>query len=477
MTERLSPVGAGGGGVIEARPDERGGAAMTAASADASLNIADDAGDGDTLHGRRDRLYRRIAWRIVPLAVAGYIIAYIDRVNVGFAKLQFMQDLSFSDAVYGLGAGLFFAGYFLFEVPSNLVLDKVGARKTLTRIMVLWGLLSAAMAFVSTPLHFYLMRFALGAAEAGFFPGIILYLSYWFPAARRGRITSLFTMGASIAGIIGNPLSGWLMSLDGLHGLRGWQILFIYEGLPAVMLGIVYFFFIVDQPSQAKWLSPAQRQLLLEDLAADAAGRRAQVERSTHRIKDVFTDAKVYVLALAYLSILAGTQAVALWAPTMLRQLGVGIAQIGWLGAVPFVVSALSMFLLGKSSDRHGERRWHFTVVIWAAGASLALLALAGHSVALTLTLLSVIAAGCWSALAVFWTIPPAVLSGPAKSGGIALISSAGALGGLLSPLIIGWSTALTGTLYGGFTTIGAMLGLSGLIILLFTRKNAAVAF
>lgn len=388
--------------------------------------------------------------------------------NVGFAKLQFLQDLSFSDAVYGLGAGLFFAGYLLFEVPSNFLLERIGARATMTRIMILWGSISVGMAFISSPTEYYVMRFLLGAAEAGFFPGIILYLSYWFPAHRRGRITTTFTMGASIAGIVGSPLSGWLMSLDGLHGLRGWQILFIYEGLPAIVLGLLYLVLIDDRPDHAKWLTEPQKRFVIDAVAAER-GTAAVPRRS--RLSDMFRDRNIYILSLAYMATLAGTQAVALWAPTMLHKLGVGMGQIGLLASAPFVVSAVAMYVLGRSSDHFMERRWHFAVPVAAAGISLASLSLGESSVAITIVLLAVAAAGAWAAIGVFWTIPPTQLSTASMVGGIAFISSSGSIGGFLSPVIVGWSSSMTGSMYGGLAVLGAMLLASGAVVLIWTKR------
>ncbi|TDV07120.1 MFS transporter [Paraburkholderia caballeronis] len=417
-------------------------------------------------------LYRRIAWRIVPVAVLGYVIAQVDRTNVAFAKLQFLTDLSFSETIYGLGAGLFFAGYFLFEVPSNLLLARIGARLTFTRIMVLWGALSVGMAFVSTPMQFYVMRFLLGAAEAGFFPGIILYFSFWLPSAMRGRATSLFAMGASIAGIVGSPVSGWLMSLDGLHALRGWQLIFIYEGVPAILLGVFCYFYIDDRPDDARWLSAADKRLLRDTLAAEMQPEM-QPEATTRRhgsLADAFRDPKVYLLALAYLSILAGTQAVSLWTPTLLKQFGLHATSIGLLAAVPSLVAIVAIFAVGRSSDRRQERRWHFAAAMFAAGASLLLLRAVPSSLAATLALLAIVAGGAWAALAVFWTIPPAYLSPAAKAGGIAFISSAGAVGGFVSPVIVGWSSSVTGSLFAGLGLIGLMLGASALVLLVSVR-------
>lgn len=419
-------------------------------------------------------VYRKIALRIVPLAVLGYVIAYIDRVNVGFAKLQFQSDLGFSDAVYGLGAGLFFAGYFFFEVPSNLMLERFGARATFARIMVLWGGLSAAMALIATPMQFYVMRFLLGMAEAGFFPGIILYFSFWFPAKIRGRVTGLFAMGASIAGVVGSPLSGWLMSLDGLHGLRGWQILFIYEGLPAVFLGLIFLLFIANKPEDARWLNAAERKLIQDELEAER-NRQPETARAGSKF-DAFRDPKVYGLALSYLSILAATQAVALWTPSLLHRLNVPTATIGLLTAIPYVIAMTGTYLLGRSSDYFQERRWHFVAAMTAAGVSLAVVGLVPASVVSILAFMSVVATGSWAALAVFWTIPPAYLSEKAKAAGIAFISSAGALGGLVSPIIIGWSSSVGGSIYYGLAAIGLMLLISAVILLTCMRKTSVSA-
>lgn len=432
-------------------------------SAEAASAAASDAG--------RRALDRKIAWRIVPLAVLGYVIAQIDRSNVAFAKLQFMGDLSFGDAVYGLGAGLFFAGYFLFEVPSNLLLARIGARLTFTRIMVLWGALSVGMAFIHTPTQFYAMRFLLGAAEAGFFPGIILYFSFWLPSEIRGRATSFFAMGASIAGVVGSPLSAWLMSLNGLHALRGWQLIFMYEGIPAILLGVFCYFYVTDKPDQARWLSEAEKRMLKERLASEAKPAAAKAHGT---LAQAFKDPTVYLLALAYLSILAGTQAVSLWTPTLLKHMGMTIASIGGLAALPPAVSIAAVFLVGRSSDRRQERRWHFALSMLAAAASLMLLSSAAHSVTATVVMMAIVSGGAWAALAVFWTIPPAYLSPQAKAGGIGFISSAGAIGGLVSPIIVGWSSELTGSLFGGLAVIGAMLALSALALLVSVggRKN-----
>lgn len=418
-------------------------------------------------------MYRRIALRIVPFAIIGYVLAYIDRVNVGFAKLQFTSDLAFSDAVYGLGAGLFFIGYLLFEVPCNLLLERFGARATFARIMVLWGAISMGMALVETPMQFYVMRFLLGAAEAGFFPGIILYFSFWFPNRIRGRVTSIFAMGASVAGVLGSLLSGWLMSLDGLHGLRGWQILFIYEGLPAVLMGIACLFLVADGPDRVTWLSDDEKALIRLRLDSE---RQASGAVRGSGLGEALRNPRVYLLALAYLSILAATQAVALWTPSLLKDLGVGTARIGVLTALPFLVAMIGTFLLGRSSDRFRERRRHFACAISAAGLALALVGFAPFTVPSILIAMAIVAAGSWAALGVFWTIPPTILSYRAKAGGIAFISSAGAIGGFISPVIIGWSSEQTGSLYLGLGIIGVMLLCSALLVLLSVKRAEVAA-
>jgi len=425
-----------------------------------------------------DQVYRKVAFKILPLIVIAYIIAYIDRVNVGFAKLQFVQDLGFSEAVYGLGAGLFFIGYLLFEVPSNLLLERIGARATLARIMILWGLISAGMAFISTPMQFYVMRFLLGVAEAGFFPGVILYLSYWFPSSRRARITALFTMGGAVAGIIGSPLSGWLLTLEGTHGLRGWQVLFIYEGLPAVILGIYAYFAMGNKPEQVKWLNSSEKAIVARSLQAEE-----QVKDKAHHgtFLQALKDPTVYAAAIAYIAVIAGTSTLALWAPTVLKRLSVDASMIGILTGLPYIFAVISMYLVGRSSDRMLERRWHYAGAMSAAGFSLALLGMGASSVLLTVVLLTIGACGAWSALTVFWTIPPAYLTGTAKAGGIAFISSVGALGGFVSPTIVGWVTTQTGSVYYGLAVIGGMLVLSAAILLIGIRpkllhETAAVA-
>jgi len=420
------------------------------------------------------KVYRKISFRIVPLIFFGYVIAYLDRINVGYAKLQFMQDLQFSEAIYGFGAGLFFFGYFLFEVPSNVLLERIGARLTLLRIMILWGLISGATAFITSPTQFYIIRFLLGVAEAGFFPGVILYLSYWFPATVRGRMTSLFVMGGAAAGLIGSPISSFLLNLDGLHGLRGWQILFIYEAIPALFLATIYLFFFTDKPSSAPWLTAHEKKLIIDDLDVEAASK-AITEQS--KLKGILGNPVVYILVFAYMSVLAGTQAVALWTPTVLKSHHLSIAMVGWFGMLPFVGAMIGMYCLGRSSDYFQERRFHFAGAMWTTGISLGCLQFVTHSLPLTVSLLVTAGVGSFSSLALFWTIPPTQLSEKSKAAGIAFISSFGSVGGFYSPVVVGWSTTFAGgTIYGGLAIVGLLLSICGLSIMFVRRKPLRAA-
>lgn len=414
------------------------------------------------------RVYARIAWRILPLVLAGYIIAYVDRVNIGFAKLQFAADLHFSEAIFGLGAGLFFIGYMVFEIPSNLYLARVGARATLSRVMILWGLVSAATAFVRTPEQFYVARFLLGAAEAGFFPGIILYFSYWFPAAYRGRITSGLLIGGPVSGIVGGLLSGWLLGLNGLHGLRGWQIVLIYEGLPAVLLGILVILFLPDRPAGAAWLSVADKAVIESDLMGDPRPADKHVGLGA-ALRLPF----VWITSLVYVAQIAGTSAIGLWTPSIYRGLGLPASEIGMLTAIPYVVAVPVMILVGRSSDRRLERRWHFSAGIFVAGLASLLFALGANSTWITLVLISVAASAGWSAVSIFWTIPPTFLPSASKAAGIAIISSLGSIGGFVSPIIVGDVTHATGSLYAGLAVLGVGQITAAALLLIGVRAPA----
>lgn len=409
-----------------------------------------------------DALYAKVAWRLLPFLFVCYVAAYLDRVNVGFAKLEMLEDLAFSEVVYGLGAGVFFIGYFIFEVPSNVLLHRMGARVCLARIMVSWGLISAAMMFVTTPASFYTLRFLLGVAEAGFFPGVILYLTYWFPAARRGRITALFVTAVAISGVIGSPLSGLIMeSMDGVRGWAGWQWLFLLEGLPSVLLGLFALAYLDDGIAEARWLSADEKALLAARIAADDVGK------VHHRILDGMREPQVWLLSAIYFCFVMGLYGINFWLPTIVRALGVEqLRAIGMVSAVPFAAAAVVMVAVGRSADRRRERRWH--IVVPAALGALGLLgsvALAEHP-RLAVAALTLGTCGVLSAIPLCWSLATAFLAGGAAAAGIAFINSFGNLSGFVGPYLVGWITAATGSTDGGVVMLAGFLLLGAALVL-----------
>lgn len=419
------------------------------------------------LSPQEDATYRKIAWRIVPFLFLCYVVNFIDRVNIGFAKLQLLQDLQLNNEIFGIAAGMFFAGHMMFEVPSNLLLARIGARKTLLRIMVSWGAITVSLMFVSNALTLYLLRFLLGAAEAGFFPGVILYLSYWFPDHRRGRITSLFVVALPMAGVIGGPLSGAIMGhMHHVLGLRGWQWLFLVEGVLAILLGMLSLRLITDRPQQASWLTPAEKTLLDTELDTGIARRRA-VDAVPASLRDVLRSPRVYLLACIYVTIVMCLNAVGFWIPSLLRQIGIQrIGNIGWLSGVISVISAIGVVLVGRSSDYRMERRWHVTGCGLGTAVSFLLLQFVAHSAIWTAILLSIASACIYSVLSLFWTIAAAYLEGGAAASGIAVITTLGSLGGIVSPVLIGTIRTHTGDIYGGLSVV-AMLLMAGMLALL----------
>src|SRR5215831_11755940 len=335
------------------------------------------------------RTMRKVALRIVPFIMLLYFVDYIDRVNIGFAALTMNKDLGFSPGVFGFGAGIFFWGYFIFEVPSNIILDKVGARLWIARVMITWGLCSAAMAFVWDATSFYALRFLLGAAEAGFFPGIILYLSYWFPARRRAAVTSLFMAAAPISVVLGSPLSSALLELDGLAGLKGWQWLFIIEAVPAMILGVVVLFYMTDRPGGARWLADDERAWLVDTMNAERAGKASVAH---HDIWRGLADIRVLALALVYFGTSAGLYTLGIWAPQIIKSFGLTNMQVGFLNAIPPTVAVVAMYLWSWHSDRRNERTWHVVAACLAASAGLALAGVSGTVLAVVtaLTLVNV---------------------------------------------------------------------------------------
>ncbi|WP_395703140.1 MFS transporter [Aquabacterium sp.] len=415
-----------------------------------------------------DAAYARVTWRLLPLLFICYVAAYLDRVNVGFAKLQMLNELHFSEAIYGLGAGIFFIGYFLFEVPSNLLLHRVGARKWIARIMISWGLISGCMMFVQTPTSFYVLRFLLGLAEAGFFPGIILYLTYWYPAARRSKVTSLFMTGIPMAGVIGGPLSGWILgSFDGMNGLSGWKWLFLIEALPSIALGIVLLLYLDDRIADAKWLSTEDKQRLQRNIDND----HAHVE--DHTAAGGFRNRKVWVLAAAYFGFIMGLYGIGFWLPTLVKASGVSnAATIGWLTAVPYAAAVVAMIFTSRSSDQRRERRWHIALPALLGAAGLTLSTLVPQTPAWALLTLTVATMGILTGLAQFWCLPPAFLRGAAAAAGIALINSVGNLAGFVSPFIVGWIKDTTGSPSVGLYAIAVSLVVGATIVLSLSKGS-----
>ncbi|WP_459608981.1 MFS transporter [Dickeya oryzae] len=415
------------------------------------------------------RVYRKIAWRLIPFLCLCYLAAYLDRINIGLAKLQMANQLALSDIAFGLGAGLFFVGYILFEVPSNLILQRVGARLWIARIMISWGLLSAATLFVTTPGQFYVLRFLLGAAEAGFLPGVLFYLTRWFPSWRRGRIISLFMIGLPLSSVVGAPLSGFIMShFDSAYGLHGWQWMFLLEGLPSVLLGVLTFWLLPENIEQAHWLNEAERMQVRADLAIDT--REAPYLK--HRFRDGFLNLKVWMLGGIDFSILLCAYAMGFWLPTFIKQAGVAdIGQIGVLTAVPSLAALAGMVLLGASSDRLRERRWHIIVPFWLGAAAMAASTLFTHNIVMTVLLFSVAQAAIIGTVPVFFSLPATFLTGTAAATGFALACSLANIAGLVSNSIMGFAMEVTGSGNGALWFFAFCLLLSSLLVVALPAK------
>lgn len=414
------------------------------------------------------RTLRRITWRIVPFIVLLYFIAYIDRVNIGFAALTMKKDLGFSASALGFGAGIFFWGYFIFEVPSNIVLHKVGARLWIARVMVTWGIISAAMAFVQGTTSFYVVRFLLGAAEAGFFPGIILYLSYWFPARHRAGVTALFMAAAPLSTAIGSPISAALLQMHGLAGLAGWQWMFILEAIPALVLGVVVFFYMTDKPEQAKWLKDDERTWLVDTMRAEAAGKAGH---AAHGILSGLANPRVLALSLIYFGTSAGLYTLGIWAPQIIKQLGVSSMTVGLLNAIPPLLSVVAMILWSRHSDRTGERAWHVVIACLAAAVGL-VVATGATSVVGLIAALALVNIGISCAKPPLWSMPTTFLSGTAAATGIATINSIGNLGGFAGPAMIGWIKDKTGSFEGGLYFVAGLLVLSAALTFVLARTR-----
>ena len=417
-------------------------------------------------HAIETAVLSRLTWRLLPFLFLLYIVAYLDRINVGFAALQMQEQLKFSDRMYGLGAGMFFAGYFLFQVPSNLVLHRVGARRWIAMLMIVWGVISSSMAAVETPRGFYMLRFLLGSAEAGFFPGMILYLKSWFPETARARAVALFMTAGPLSGVLGGPLSGALLGLHHRGGLAGWQWLFLLEGLPAIVLGAVVYFQLVDRPSEATWLRDEQRAWLIRTLESEKSAVPAAGSTDTLAVffTAVVLNARIWLLAFIYFGLNTCSYGISLWLPTLIHSWSTaGSFFIGMVSAIPYLAAAVSMVLIGQHSDRTGERRWHVALCAFSGATALFVAAYAG-SLAVSVAAISVAMLSVSSMVGPFWALPTKFLQGTAAAAGIALINSIGNLGGFFGPAVIGSVRTSTGSFRGGFLIAGATLALCGCV-------------
>ncbi|AXF12561.1 MFS transporter (plasmid) [Paraburkholderia graminis] len=417
-----------------------------------------------------DKVYRKIALRLIPFLFVCYVLAFLDRINVGFAQLHMKQDIGLSDAAYGLGAGILFVGYVLFEVPSNIYMQRVGARKTIARIMFFWGLTSAAMLLVKTPTQFYILRFLLGVFEAGLLPGVLMYLTYWFPKRMHGRVIGRFMTAIVVAGLIGGPISGAILSHPPqLFGLAGWQWMFLLEGLPSSILGVTTWFYLTDRPSQAAWLTDSEKQMVQADLEEQET---SQIGHSSAGWHFALKDVKTYILAICFFTVQCGGYAGLFWMPIIIRETGVTSAvDIGIYSMIPYGIAIAAMLFWGTHSDRKLERRWHFASTVYMAAAGFAILAMSRGHLAGSLLGLTIATAAVSASYPVFWSIVPAYLPPVAVGFGFAFINSVGAMGGFFSPSLIGYIKNESGNVTYALYPIIAML-IAGATMLLFVMRQ-----
>lgn len=422
-----------------------------------------------------DALYRKVSRRIIPFLFLCYVISFLDRINIGFAQLQMKQDLGFSDAMYGFGAAVFYIGYVLCEVPSNLLLDKYGARKTFVRIMLLWGAASVSMAWVSTPTQFYILRFMLGVFEAGFFPGIVLYLTFWYPPLRRASVLSFFFAGVAVAGVVGGLISGWIMrDMAGVLGLNGWQWMFAIEGAPALLLAVVAFFYLDDKPEQAAWLDTSDKALIAANLGQDGGSAGAG-----HGAAAWLRNPRIYLFAFIYFALTCGSLTLNFWMPLMIRDLGVkDVIDVSLYSVIPNAIAAVAVILISHRADRDKRHAGYFIACVVGGAAALAALTTHPPSLALAIALLSVAASLIYAALPIFWAMPTAHLAPGVRAGGIAMISCVGITSGIVAPWVIGQIKVATGSMDNALYILGVLLVSSALVLRtvvnLPRRKEAA---
>lgn len=418
----------------------------------------------------KNAVYKRVTLRLIPFIFICYLFNYLDRVNVGFAKLQMLDDLKFSETVYGLGAGIFFIGYVLCGVPSNLALTRFGPRRWIALMMIVWGTLSTCLLFVSTPTHFYTLRLFTGAAEAGFFPGVVLYLSQWFPTFRRGRIMALFMSAIPVSGLLGSPFSGWILNhfAAGQGGLSGWQWMFLLQGIPTVVLGVLAYFLLSDNFASARWLTAHERSVLEADQALDLANK-PKTEKSA--LQEVFRNPAIWAFGLIYFCIQSGVYAINFWLPSIIKNLGFADnLVIGWLSAIPYLLAAVFMLLVGRSADLRKERRWHLAVPMLMGAVGLLIAVNFTATPAIAILGLTIATMGALTGLPMFWPVPTAMLSAGAAAGGLALINSMGQMAGFLSPYIVGFVKDTTGSTDMALYLLAAVIAAGSMLALRMTR-------
>jgi D-galactonate transporter len=431
----------------------------------------DAAGAPLAFPGEVDGVYAKITKRIVPFLALLGLMAWLDRYNLGFAKLRMVKDLGFSEAVYGFGAGILYLGYLLFEVPSNLLLERIGARKTFARITILWGITSITMMFVKTATWFYILRFLLGSFEAGLYPGAILYLTYWFPARRRAHVVALFFLAAPLSIIVGSPVSGWIIhSMEGQAGLANWQWLFFLEGIPSVLIGLLALVILVDKPQGARWLTEREKQLVLADLAAD----NRQAGPREHEFGRALRVPRVWLLGAMYFCLISANQTIPFWLPSIIQGLGVKNAlTIGMLLSVPYIAAMIGMVLVGRHSDRTLERRYHAALPCLSCALGLIGIGIFAKSPVLAFIAIIVTVAGTLTASVVFWQVPPMLLASTAAAGGIALTNSLGSFSGWIGPTVVGWLADVTGKTTTGLYVVGGLEILGTILILRFVPRRS----
>ena len=425
-----------------------------------------------TTHALEQRTIAKVSWRLLPLIVVIYFVAYIDRTNVGFAALGMNKELGFTAYIYGWGAGIFFLGYFLLEVPSNVILAKVGARRWIARIMLSWGVVAGAMAFTAGPVSFLVLRFLLGAAEAGFFPGVILYFTFWFPKKYRARVIAALFLAVPGSNAVTAVLSGALLQLDGVWGLAGWKWLFMLEALPAVLLAFVVLALMTDRPALATWLKPEEKDWLEAELAKERQAIEAAQGRLT--LVQTLTDRRVITLSLIYMTIVTATYGITFFLPLIVKGMGQSEVMTGVITAIPYVIGTVGMILWSFSSDRRRERRWHFIVACIVAAVGLTAAGWLGSSY-WAIAAMSLATIGLYGSKPAFWPLPSEFLSGTGAAAGIALVNSIGNLGGFAGPSVVGWLKDATGKYTAGLYFL-ALCALASAVIAYFTAHRPARA-